>query len=126
MLLLILLHGFFVFAEFALVAVDRNAVERRAEEGDRRARNALAALRSLSFQLSGAQLGITVTSLVVGFLAEPTIGRALQPAIEAVGAPEATALAISVALALALATAVEMVVAELIPKNYAIARPLDT
>jgi CBS domain containing-hemolysin-like protein len=124
--LLILLHGFYVFAEFALVAVDRNAVEQKAEEGDRRARNALGALRSLSFQLSGAQLGITVTSLVVGFLAEPTIGRALQPAIEAVGAPEATALAISVALALALATAVEMVVAELIPKNYAIARPLET
>jgi CBS domain containing-hemolysin-like protein len=124
-LALILAHGFFVAGEFALIAADREKIERLAELGDRRARSALAALRSLSFQLSGAQLGITVTSLIVGFLAEPTIARVIDPAIRAIGLPEDTSLAISVALALLVATALEMVVAELVPKNLAIARPVE-
>jgi CBS domain containing-hemolysin-like protein len=77
----------------------------------------------LSFQLSGAQLGITVTSLIVGFLAEPAIGEVLQPAVEAAGVPEATAHGASIAIALAFATSFEMVVGELVPKNLAIAEP---
>jgi CBS domain containing-hemolysin-like protein len=120
---LILAHGFFVAGEFGLVAVDRNRIEQRADAGDSRAAGVLKALRSLSFQLSGAQLGITVTSLIVGFLAEPTIGRALRPLLDGAGLSQRSALAVSIALALALATAAEMVVAELIPKNVAIAKP---
>jgi CBS domain containing-hemolysin-like protein len=124
-LALILAHGFFVAGEFALIAADREKIERLAEGGDRRARSALAALRSLSFELSGAQLGITVTSLIVGFLAEPTIGRLIEPGLSALGLPDETALGVSVALALFIATALEMVVAELVPKNLAIAKPVD-
>ncbi|MDP9068287.1 MAG: hemolysin family protein [Actinomycetota bacterium] len=120
---LILLHGFFVAGEFGIVAIDRNKVEQLASQGDRRAKSALLALKSLSFQLSGAQLGITITSLLVGFLIEPAVAPALEPLIEAVGLPQSSALGVSVGLGLALATAFEMVVAELIPKNLAIARP---
>ena len=110
--------------EFGIVAVDRDTVERDAGEGSPRAAGTLAALRSLSFQLSGAQLGITVTSLLVGFLTEPAIAPVVQPAIELLSLPQQTTHAISVTLALILATILEMVGAELVPKNLAIARPV--
>ena len=83
------------------------------------------ALKTLSFQLSGAQLGITVTSLLVGFLIEPALAPSLGSVLALVGVENAT-VGLSVAVALVLATAVEMVIAELIPKNLAIARPLQT
>jgi CBS domain containing-hemolysin-like protein len=113
-----------VAGEFGLVAVDRSAIEAAAESGSARAKSTLAALRTLSFQLSGAQLGITITSLVVGFLTEPAIAPAIQPLVEAAGLPEGTALGVSITVALILATTFEMVLAELFPKNLAIARPL--
>ena len=117
------MHGFFVAAEFGIVAIDRNRVEQLAGEGNKSAKSALAALKTLSFQLSGAQLGITITSLLVGFLIEPAVAPTLEPLIELLGLPERTALGVSVGLGLALATTFEMVVAELVPKNLAIARP---
>jgi len=123
--LLILANGFFVAGEFALVAVDRNKIEQMASEGHSGARSTLRGLKTLSFQLSGAQLGITVTSLLVGYIAEPTVAVVLEPLISAVGIPEGTALGVSLALAFVLATATQMVVGELMPKNLAIARPLN-
>ncbi|MGH2730415.1 MAG: hemolysin family protein [Actinomycetota bacterium] len=124
--MLILVHAFFVAGEFAMLAVDRSTIQRMADEGHRGAVNTLKALKRLSFQLSGAQLGITVTSLIVGFIIEPTVGDALEPLISRVDLiPEDSTFAVSVAVALALATATEMVVAELIPKNLAIAKPLS-
>ncbi|MPZ90841.1 MAG: DUF21 domain-containing protein [Actinobacteria bacterium] len=84
----------------------------------------MVALHSLSFQLSGAQLGITVSSLIVGFIVEPTVGRALEPLIQALGVPESSRLGISLAIALALATAAQMVIGELVPKNLALAKPV--
>jgi CBS domain containing-hemolysin-like protein len=122
-LLLILAHGFFVAGEFGIVSVDPARIQHLADQGNKRAISTLQAVRTLSFQLSGAQLGITLTSLIVGFLAEPAIGEVLQPAVEAAGAPTATAHGASIALALALATSLEMVVGELVPKNLAIAEP---
>ena len=119
---LIAANGFFVAAEFALVAVDRTALARRAASGDRLALRVEGLVRNLSFHLSGAQLGITVTSLVVGFLAGPLLGRLLGPLIEPiVGAGAAEGVA--VVLALVLATFVQMVFGELAPKSVAIARP---
>ena len=112
--------------EFGIVAVNRRSIQELAEGGSRRASSTLSALRTLSFQLSGAQLGITLTSLVVGFMAEPTIGRVLEPVVDTVGLPEKTSLAVAIVLALAIATAAEMVVGELVPKNLAIARPIET
>ena len=122
--LLILAHGVFVAGEFSIVTVDRARIEQLAAEGHRGARGTVEAVKTLSFQLSGAQLGITVTSLIVGFVAEPTIGEALEPLVASAGLPEASARGASIALALVLATATEMVVGELIPKNLAIAEPL--
>jgi CBS domain containing-hemolysin-like protein len=122
--ILILANAFFVAGEFAIVAVERSTVERRAREGDRRARRILGSLRNLSFELSGAQLGITVTSLVLGAIAEPTIAAVLTPLIGEVGfLSEGTTLAVSVAIAFVLATMAQMVVGELVPKNLAISRP---
>lgn len=121
-LALILANAFFVTGEFALVAVERSRIERLAEEGSRRAARVLAALRALSFQLSGAQLGITVSSLVLGFVAEPTIAVLVRPVLAGIGVGATRGL--SIGLALALATVFQMVLGELVPKNLAIARPL--
>jgi CBS domain containing-hemolysin-like protein len=123
---LVLTCGMFVAAEFAFVTVDRSAVEQAAERGERGADGVRTALQRLSTQLSGAQLGITITNLLIGFLAEPAVARLLEPAVTGLGISEATASGVSVTLSLVLATAVTMVVGELIPKNLAISRPLST
>lgn len=124
-LLLIIANGFFVAAEFALVAVDRAKVESDMEQGRRRARIAGGLLERLSFHLSGAQLGITVTSLLIGLLAEPAIAELLHPALEPLLGPTAM-IGVSLAVAIFIATVVQMVVGELVPKGLAIARPEST
>jgi CBS domain containing-hemolysin-like protein len=106
----------FVAAEFSLVTVDRVEIERQAAAGDRLARVVRNALRALSFQLSGAQLGITITALLTGYLAEPAIARLIEPYLG-----RASHLA-----ALILATLFSMLFGELIPKNAALARPMPT
>ena len=123
---LVLGCGVFVAAEFAFVGADRAAVERAADAGDRGAAGTLTALRSLSTQLSAAQLGITVTNLAIGFLAEPAIARLTTGPLTALGLSEGAAGAVSLGVALALSTAVTMVVGELVPKNLAIASPMRT
>ncbi len=122
--MLILLNAFFVAGEFAIVAVDRSLVERKAQEGDRAAKRILVSLRNLSFELSGAQLGITITSLVLGAIAEPAVASVIEPLITGLAfLPDETSLAVSIVLALILATGTQMVFGELVPKNLAIARP---
>ena len=125
-LLLVAACGAFVAAEFAFITVDRASVERAAEDGDRKARGVLAALRSLSTQLSGAQVGITVTNLLIGFLAEPAIAELIDGPLESVGVSGAASTGVSLVTALVVATAFTMVFGELVPKNLALARPLDT
>jgi CBS domain containing-hemolysin-like protein len=120
---LVLANGYFVAAEFAFVAVKRGRIEALAEGGDHRATRALDVLKRLSFMLSGAQLGITVTSLLVGFIAEPALGAAIQPVLTAVGTPESSASGIALTIGFLLATGGQMVVGELAPKNLAIAKP---
>ncbi|MFE7855716.1 hemolysin family protein [Streptomyces sp. NPDC057403] len=115
--------GYFVAQEFAYVSADRLALAREAEAGDKKAARALKVLERLSFMLSGAQLGITVTGLVVGFIAEPSVSALLKPALDGLGIPDAAAGAISVVLAFVGATVVQMVLGELAPKNLAIAVP---
>ncbi len=112
----------FVAAEFALVAVDRSRVDHDAEAGSRRARLVRSLLRRLSFHLAGAQLGITITSLIVGLLAEPTIGRLIEPLLEPF-LGERAVRGVSLGIAFGIATVLQMVVAELVPKGLAIARP---
>jgi CBS domain containing-hemolysin-like protein len=118
--------GYFVAAEFAFVAVRRGKLEERAEEGDRRSRRAIRVHKRLSFMLSGAQLGITITSLVVGFIAEPTLGRALEPVIDPLGMSEQASTRVAIGIGLFIATVGQMVVGELAPKNLASARPEGT
>lgn len=115
--------GYFVAQEFAYVSADRLALAREAEAGDRRAARALTVLGRLSFMLSGAQLGITVTGLVVGFIAEPSVSALLRPTLSGLGIPDGAVSGISVVLAFVLATVVQMVLGELAPKNLAIAVP---
>ncbi|MEV0965179.1 hemolysin family protein [Streptomyces sp. NPDC049910] len=123
--LLILANGFFVAAEFGLVTVERADAERAAAEGDRRAGTVVRALRELSFQLSGTQLGITLTSLVVGMLAEPALARLLGGPLTAAQIPGAAVPGVAVVIGMLLASAVQMVVGELVPKNWAVSRPLQ-
>ena len=125
-LLLIAATAVFVAAEFSLVTVERGTVEAGAAADERGAAGVLTGLRTLSTQLSGAQLGITVTTLLVGFLAQPSLASLLSGPLEAAGLGETTADGVALALALFLATAVSMVFGELVPKNLAIALPFAT
>lgn len=116
----------FVAAEFSLTALERSTVEAHARDGDVRARMVRQAHRTLSFQLSGAQLGITITTLITGYIAEPVLARLLAPIFTAVGLSDGAAHGISLTLALVLATSLSMIYGELVPKNIAIAKPLET
>jgi CBS domain containing-hemolysin-like protein len=107
-----------------LVAVDRSRVRRLADEGDRRAAAVDRSLSRLSFELSGAQLGITVTSLLTGAIAEPALAGLIEPLLGFVS-PENRG-DVAVAVALILATLASMLLGELVPKNFAIAKPYGT
>ncbi|MFD0277749.1 hemolysin family protein [Kitasatospora sp. NPDC127111] len=114
----------FVAAEFSLTTVERGAVERAAANGERGAATALKAVGRLTFQLSGAQLGITITSLVIGMIAQPSVAALLRGPLTALGLPEGAAETVAVLLGVLLSTVVLMVAGELVPKNWAISRPL--
>ena len=104
------------------MAVDRSRVSRQAAEGHAGARAVERLLRRLSYHLSSAQLGITITSLVLGFIAEPVVAALLEPAVgAAVG--EQRSRAVSVVIALVIATTLQMVMGELVPKSLAISNP---
>ncbi|BBY15204.1 hemolysin family protein [Mycolicibacterium litorale] len=117
------LTGYFVAQEFAYMAVDRSRLKARAEAGDNASARALAVTRRTSFMLSGAQLGITVTGLLVGYVAEPLIGQGLEVVLGGAGLPTVVAVGIGGVAAIAVSTVVQMVFGELFPKNLAIARP---
>jgi CBS domain containing-hemolysin-like protein len=120
--LLLVATAFFVAAEFALVAVDRTRMEQSAARGGRRSRLVLGVIRRLSFHLSGAQLGVTLCSLVLGVLAEPVLARLFHhPVAALIG--ERGARGTSVVVALVLSTVASMVLGELVPKNIVLARP---
>ncbi|MFE2877803.1 hemolysin family protein [Streptomyces roseus] len=123
-LLLCLACGAFVAAEFSLTTVERSELEQAAERGERGAESALTAVRSLTFQLSGAQLGITVTGLVIGMISKPSIAALLQGPFEAIGLSAGAASSTALILGTVLSTVVLMVVGELVPKNWAISSPL--
>lgn len=117
----------FVAAEFSLTALEKSTVDADVRDrGDRRSRQVQNAHRTLSFQLSGAQLGITITTLVTGYLAEPVLSKFLRPVLEWTGMPEVWSTALTLVLALIIATSLSMVLGELAPKNLAIAKPLWT
>jgi CBS domain containing-hemolysin-like protein len=115
--------GYFVAQEFAYVAADRSRLHREAADGDPAANRALRVTERLSFTLSGSQLGITITGLLVGYLGEPYLGRGLAELFGGSGGePSATSWSIALAITLLFSTVVQMIIGELAPKNLAIAR----
>ncbi|MGW2480838.1 hemolysin family protein [Streptomyces sp. NPDC001571] len=122
--LLSLVCAVFVAAEFSLTTAERSDLERAVERGERGASSALKAVRSLTFQLSGAQLGITVTGLVIGMIAKPSIAKLLTGPLESIGLSGATASSVALVLGMVLSTVFLMVVGELVPKNWAISSPV--
>jgi CBS domain containing-hemolysin-like protein len=123
---LIFANGYFVAAEFAFVAARRTRLEELASKGDRKAARAVAVQRRLSFVLSGAQLGITVTSLIVGFIAPPVFTATFAPLLRPLGLGEEVIASIAITVGLVIATTLQMVLGELGPKNLAIAKPVAT
>ncbi|MCM0622789.1 hemolysin family protein [Nocardioides bruguierae] len=123
---IIAVNGYFVAQEFSYMAVDRSRLKARADDGDKAARRALKITEKTSFMLSGAQLGITVTGLLVGYVAEPLIGSAIGEVLGGVGVPSGVGIAVGTVAVLVVATFTQMLFGELFPKNYAIARPYET
>lgn len=122
-LLLLLGNAFFVGAEFAVISVRRSQIEPLAEAGNKRARTVLHALSNVSAMLAAAQLGITVCSLGLGALAEPTIAHLVEGPFHAVGVPESLMHPLSYGLALAVVVFLHMVMGEMVPKNLALVSP---
>jgi CBS domain containing-hemolysin-like protein len=120
-LLLIAGTGFFVAVEFSLIALDQSTVQRAIDDGDTGAVPLLTCLKSLSTQLSSCQLGITLTTLLTGYVMEPSVGRLLEAPLAAVGLPAVAVQSISLILAMVVATLLSMLLGELVPKNMAIA-----
>ncbi|GAV97163.1 HlyC/CorC family transporter [Corynebacterium glutamicum] len=117
--------GLFVAIEFALTGLEKSTVETHVKQkGDSSARAVQRDHQNLSFVLSGAQLGITITTLATGFLAEPVLAKFFTPALELVGLNESASSAVALIIALLVATTLSMVFGELVPKNWAITNPL--
>ncbi len=116
----------FVAAEFSLTALERSTVDANARTGGPRDRMVQRAHRTLSFQLSGAQVGISITTLITGYLAEPVIARLLAPLLSASGVPDSWLETTALILSLLIATSVSMVFGELVAQYLAIAVPLPT
>lgn len=120
-LAIIAANGYFVAQEFAYMAVDRTRLAVLAADGDASAKRALEVTKRTSFMLSGAQLGITVTGLLVGVVAEPLVGQSLGVFVGGVGIPSEVGVTVGTLLALVVATIIQMIFGELYPKNLAIA-----
>lgn len=120
--ILIAANGYFVAQEFAFMSVDRTQLRSLASSSDRAAQTALGITKRTSFMLSGAQLGVTVTGLLVGYVAEPLVGDGLGQLLGGT----AMAVGIGTFVALALSTVASMLFAELFPKNYTIAAPMKS
>ncbi|MBY8881012.1 hemolysin family protein [Actinacidiphila acidipaludis] len=123
--LLVLGNGFFVGAEFALVSVRRSQIEPLAEE-QRRARTVLYGLEHLPQMMAAAQFGITVCSLTLGAVAEPTVAHLLEPLFSAAHLPDGLVHPVGYVLALAFVVFLHLVIGEMVPKNLAMAAPEKT
>ena len=125
-LLLTIGTGFFVASEFALINLDRSELEARQSRGEKRLGATIAALKITSTHLSSAQLGITLTTLLTGFLMEPAISSLLVGPLTALGLPEGAVPVVGSITAIVIATLLSMIVGELVPKNFALSLPRQT
>ena len=124
--LIIVANAYFVAQEFSFMSVDRAQLRSMASEGNKTAERALKITQRTSFMLSGAQLGITITGLLIGYVAEPLVGRGLGELLGGVGIPAGVSITIGTVAALFISTIATMLFAELFPKNYTIAAPMKT
>ncbi|OXM69425.1 hemolysin family protein [Amycolatopsis vastitatis] len=120
---LLLANAFFVGAEFTLISSRRDRLEALLEQGKTRAKIVINASKHVSLMLAGAQLGITICSLLLGRLGEPAIAHRLAAGFDLLGLPEALLHPISFAIALAFITVAHVLIGEMVPKNLAIAEP---
>jgi CBS domain containing-hemolysin-like protein len=125
-LLLTIGTGFFVASEFSLINLDRSELEARQARGEKRLGPTISALKITSTHLSSAQLGITLTTLLTGFLMEPAISSLLADPLRAIGLPEGAVPIVGSITAIVIATLLSMIVGELVPKNFALSLPRQT
>jgi CBS domain containing-hemolysin-like protein len=118
--------GFFVASEFALVNLDRSDLEARQARGEKNLGWTIGALKITSTHLSSAQLGITLTTLLTGYLLEPAFSTWLAPLFAPTGWPEAVTRMVATVLAVFIATLLSMIIGELVPKNFALSLPRQT
>ncbi|HJA41238.1 MAG TPA: hemolysin family protein [Firmicutes bacterium] len=118
--ILLVFTGFFVATEFAIVKVRTSRIEQLVQEGKKGATAAQRVVTHLDEYLSACQLGITITALGLGWIAEPTVDHALRPLIEYFGLPSAATHAISFVLSFTIVTYLHVVLGELAPKSFAI------
>ena len=116
--------GFFVASEFSLINLERSELEKRQDQGERGLAPTIRALKRSSTHLSSAQIGITVTTMLTGFLAEPSLAKIIEPTLSGFDLEPGTVSAISIGISLTAATVFSFLIGELIPKNAAIASPL--
>lgn len=119
---LVLMNGFFVAAEFALVSVRRTRIDQLAEEGNATAQATQKALQNLDLYIAATQLGITMASLSIGFVAEPAIEHLLEPLLHDTALSESQRKAIAFGVAFAISTILHIVFGELAPKSWALQR----
>jgi CBS domain containing-hemolysin-like protein len=118
--------GLFVASEFALVNLDRADLEARRDRGETRLALTIAALKITSTHLSSAQLGITLTTLLTGYTIEPALSSLLRGPLTSLGLPVDLVPVFGTTIAIVTATLVSMVIGELVPKNFALALPIQT
>lgn len=116
-------NAFFVGAEFGLVSARRSSIELKAHKGSRRAKITLKSMEDVSIMLAGAQLGITVSSLILGAVAEPIFAHLLEGPFHKAGLPELLLHPISFIIALTITVYLHVVIGEMVPKNIALAKP---
>jgi CBS domain containing-hemolysin-like protein len=122
-LVLLVVNGFFVAAEFSLIAARRSQIESQAEEGDARAAAAAKSIGELSYMLSASQLGVTLCSLLIGYLAEPAMAQLLKHPFHGVGLSETAAHSVAFALGLMIVVFLHLVIGEMVPKYLAMSAP---
>ncbi|MFJ2618385.1 hemolysin family protein [Glutamicibacter sp. NPDC087344] len=121
--LLLAANFYFVGAEFALISARRSIIEPKAQAGSRNAKMTLWAIENVSLVMAGAQLGITVCSLALGYVTKPLVKYAVAGPFESIGIPAGWIDPLSYAIALILVTYLHVVLAEMVPKNMALAGP---
>lgn len=117
--------GFFVAAEFSMVSLERSDLEARQARGERGLSTSIRALKKTSTHLSGAQLGITLTTMLTGFIAEPALTDLLEEPLMSLGIGSSDVKPIAIGLGMFVATVFSVLIGELIPKNLALAIPLQ-